>query len=1338
MAAAAVFAVEEAGEMSLGGGGGSGSGSDGAGAVAADVLEALVELLQPGAPAQRQLAAAIAGECGGAAVVLAPLSRPHAATRALAIRLLAALLPRTLAGGGGGGGSGGAGGLGISGGIAPGGSSGNLERLAAAPSSFVNSISSTLGGKSTGGAGSGGAGGNSKFSTLQAPPGLFAAVSEALLCYPLTHDIRAALFELMLGGQPVPALETPVARKGSAGIFGRGAKAMAKAAGGAAASAGKAAATAAVSAAGRAAGRIFGSSASTSSSSAAAYSSHGSFGGALLAPGVGASSSGVPGIVHAAAAGLLLRLLDGCDDTEMRAGVLELLLRLVEGAAANAHALLGQAGWQEWLMPMLRRDVGARVATATEIGLGGDDEAAAAAATAIAADTAARDEERGLALRLLRALHAHAVLRTHGGAAEVEASAAAVAAAGARGVLDGTALLRTLVADLWEALIEQDPALSGGGMGGLTPNGSGNNDSWTIVERPALSAAPCGDNLWALLPLVDTMVAEASPAGALDTSASSSGRVGGGGAVDEEGWRMLDGTWRILEALAHPPEVAPRAGGGGGGGGHSQQSLSGDGGGETGVGSDDFEGRSGGGGGGGGDDVLSHTSAASRKKAVAQRALLQRVAFRLVLVYIYEAPVESAAAAAAALQALLPALLAQSAAAATATATGIMNAGGENRESGGGGGERACTSARLHLFLAALVRVEGAFMTSAPERACIAERLVGAAAAAGKGLLVGGMLQGGVISVGGGAYAPGFGGAPIPVDSQQAGAFAAAVMVSAGSGAAGGGLRGLISEQKAAAAAAEEAREGRRMSEARRSAAATASRATADADARECAAERALREHRRASLASLCDRERQRRALARAAHEEEAQTLDRRWLNLQRELTGESGPWAAPTGGAEASSSDSGSGSGPCSASGLASGPNAPLYKWKLDKSEDSSQRCLRLKRNYHWVAYRDDRALGRTASALAGHEGSGTAGGGGGDDNDAISKAVGAIRRRGASAEGEAEEEDEAAARAEAEATAAATAAAAAEAEREAAELSREDRRKVLLSVPGTLVSAKRTVTGRVDISRAAVHFTADKEEDSTLASSDGGGGGGASTSGGGRGSGPNSGELPKSKKRFWRWPTARIDEVHHARYRLQNVAVEIFLTDRRSAFLAFSDRRAAREVAARIAASRPGVTLMDRRRKLEAAARAQERWRRRDLSTFDYLMALNTLAGRTRNDLTQYPVFPWVLSDYTSPEVDLNDPKVFRDLAKPVGALHPPRLRQFIERYQLLAEDPDALAPPFHYGSHYSSSGTVLFFLLRLEPFTALGRQLQGGRFDHADRVLNPKPQTRDPQPYTLRPKP
>ncbi len=37
-------------------------------------------------------------------------------------------------------------------------------------------------------------------------------------------------------------------------------------------------------------------------------------------------------------------------------------------------------------------------------------------------------------------------------------------------------------------------------------------------------------------------------------------------------------------------------------------------------------------------------------------------------------------------------------------------------------------------------------------------------------------------------------------------------------------------------------------------------------------------------------------------------------------------------------------------------------------------------------------------------------------------------------------------------------------------------------------------------------------------------------------------------------------------------------------------------------------------------------------EMTNFQYLMHLNTLAGRSYNDLMQYPVFPWVLADYTS----------------------------------------------------------------------------------------------------------
>lgn len=131
-------------------------------------------------------------------------------------------------------------------------------------------------------------------------------------------------------------------------------------------------------------------------------------------------------------------------------------------------------------------------------------------------------------------------------------------------------------------------------------------------------------------------------------------------------------------------------------------------------------------------------------------------------------------------------------------------------------------------------------------------------------------------------------------------------------------------------------------------------------------------------------------------------------------------------------------------------------------------------------------------------------------------------------------------------------------------------------------------------------------------------------------------------------------------------------------------------------------------------------ELWKKKKLSNFEYLMALNRMAGRSFNDLTQYPVFPWVLADYTSETIDLTDSRVFRDLSKPVGALNPDRLAQLLERYSELELFGFTEAEKFLYGSHYSSPGIVLHFLIRQEPFTTMAIDLQSGRFDCPDRLF------------------
>lgn len=43
--------------------------------------------------------------------------------------------------------------------------------------------------------------------------------------------------------------------------------------------------------------------------------------------------------------------------------------------------------------------------------------------------------------------------------------------------------------------------------------------------------------------------------------------------------------------------------------------------------------------------------------------------------------------------------------------------------------------------------------------------------------------------------------------------------------------------------------------------------------------------------------------------------------------------------------------------------------------------------------------------------------------------------------------------------------------------------------------------------------------------------------------------------------------------------------------------------------------------------------------------------VSGRSFCDLNQYPVFPWVLTNYEADSLDLTDPKIYRDLSKVKG---------------------------------------------------------------------------------------
>eukprot|EP00177_Eucheuma_denticulatum_P004628 GFKZ01008421.1.p1 GENE.GFKZ01008421.1~~GFKZ01008421.1.p1 ORF type:complete len:1093 (-),score=161.81 GFKZ01008421.1:1678-4956(-) len=213
-----------------------------------------------------------------------------------------------------------------------------------------------------------------------------------------------------------------------------------------------------------------------------------------------------------------------------------------------------------------------------------------------------------------------------------------------------------------------------------------------------------------------------------------------------------------------------------------------------------------------------------------------------------------------------------------------------------------------------------------------------------------------------------------------------------------------------------------------------------------------------------------------------------------------------------------------------------------------------------------------------------------------------------------------------------------------------------------------------------------------------------------------PIHGESSQAVERI---PTRLVKSVRRLRHGCRNAALEIgyFISEESSApvehtslmvsFQSFQVREKAIGILLKVTNS--DVELFDRR-ELDTAL---NKWRRGQMSNFQYLMYLNMAAGRSFNDLSQYPVFPWVLKDYDSDSLDLSSTDTFRDLTKPIGALEPKRLATLQERYN------DMQPPRFFYGTHYSTPAYTINYLVRAAPAAML--RLQNGKFDTPDRLFH-----------------
>jgi factor associated with neutral sphingomyelinase activation len=182
-----------------------------------------------------------------------------------------------------------------------------------------------------------------------------------------------------------------------------------------------------------------------------------------------------------------------------------------------------------------------------------------------------------------------------------------------------------------------------------------------------------------------------------------------------------------------------------------------------------------------------------------------------------------------------------------------------------------------------------------------------------------------------------------------------------------------------------------------------------------------------------------------------------------------------------------------------------------------------------------------------------------------------------------------------------------------------------------------------------------------------------------------------------------------------LKDSALELYWKDGTSSLLGFERKHEREQVLRLLPTVRCNGDVIPCHTDREFIVQASSEWQKGNISNYDYLLLLNSAAGRTVQDLSRYPVFPWVIADYSSTTLDLTKPETFRDLTKPVGALNEKRLEYFQQRFAGM----EGMDDPFLYGTHYSAAAYVLYYLVRSMPEHMLC--LQNGKFDAPDRLFH-----------------
>ena len=233
-------------------------------------------------------------------------------------------------------------------------------------------------------------------------------------------------------------------------------------------------------------------------------------------------------------------------------------------------------------------------------------------------------------------------------------------------------------------------------------------------------------------------------------------------------------------------------------------------------------------------------------------------------------------------------------------------------------------------------------------------------------------------------------------------------------------------------------------------------------------------------------------------------------------------------------------------------------------------------------------------------------------------------------------------------------------------------------------------------------------------------------------------------------------IRQIFKRRYYYIENSLELFTHTNKSYFIKFNSNKDRDEFHRYIFNSYNELSLLK-----EDALSITKKWEHWDISTLSFLSFLNNFAGRSFKDLTQYPVFPWILKDYESQKLNKFNETNIRELNKPIGALgSEQRLECFLQNYKESKEleieikeknnkknneekkikekeknksintigkdikeenhnnEIEIEEKRYFYSSHYSNPFYVVHYMSKIFPYSFCAIELQGDGFDKRER--------------------